>query len=410
MLYTLFLDAALNQKRESKYQICHLLTAKNENSNSVLHISNHPMLIMADERKLDLLQPPLCLAIILRKWRLYGRRFYYFQLAYYLLFLAAVTTYVLTSPSPVQNPELFNCPAFFHDYPPPNMTKQLIAENRGINNISCISVIVLFCKRVLLYLGNQEFRIRSIQMISNRKDFDMSKIGELAFFFFDAMVYILSLYIASHNFSSFTVEDFYLTMAVRSCAQWQFSAFTITFAWLNLLTYMRLLYGIGKHIILFQDVLTTILSVVLVFAIQLIAFFFGFHIVFSNNDNFSTPQDALLKNMIMWSGEFDYTDIFFKDLPPQGFGEDWDTGHQSVPFPGLTYIIFVYFFLGLSLVALNVLVGLTVDDIWNFLENAVLHKLKMILKYILQIEHTSVHKKKKGTGNGHQTNYTTSKL
>ena len=232
-------------------------------------------------------------------------------------------------------------------------------------------------------------------MISNCKDFDMSKIGELAFFFFDAMVYILSLYIASHNFSSFTVEDFYLTMAVRSCAQWQFSAFTITFAWLNLLTYMRLLYGIGKHIILFQDVLTTILSVVLVFAIQLIAFFFGFHIVFSNNDNFSTPQDALLKNMIMWSGEFDYTDIFFKDLPPQGFGEDWDTGHQSVPFPGLTYIIFVYFFLGLSLVALNVLVGLTVDDIRNFLKNADLRKLKMILKYILQIERTSVHSTKR---------------
>ena len=81
---------------------------------------------MADERKLDLLQHPFCLAIILRKWGLYGRRFYYFQLAYYLLFLAAVTTYVLTSPSPVQNSELFNCTAFFHAYPPPNMTTPLM--------------------------------------------------------------------------------------------------------------------------------------------------------------------------------------------------------------------------------------------------------------------------------------------
>ena len=55
-------------------------------------ISNHPMMIMADKRKLDLLQHPLCLAIILRKWRLYGRWPYYFQLAYYLLQLSPHTS------------------------------------------------------------------------------------------------------------------------------------------------------------------------------------------------------------------------------------------------------------------------------------------------------------------------------
>ena len=46
-------------------------------------ISNHPMMIMVDERKLELLQHPLCLSIIQRKWNLNGRRSYYFQLAYY---------------------------------------------------------------------------------------------------------------------------------------------------------------------------------------------------------------------------------------------------------------------------------------------------------------------------------------
>ena len=62
-------------------------------------ISNHPMMIMVDERKLELLQHSLCLSIIQRKWNLNGRRSYYFQLAYYLLFLTAITSYVLTSPS-----------------------------------------------------------------------------------------------------------------------------------------------------------------------------------------------------------------------------------------------------------------------------------------------------------------------
>ena len=356
-------------------------------------ISNHPMMIMVDERKLDLLQHPLCLAIIMRKWRLYGRMFYYFQLAYYLLFLVAVTTYVLTSHSPVQNPGLFNCTAFFYDYLPPNITSPelLISENSGWNDFSRISIMVLFSIRVILYFGNQEFRTHSFQMIS--EEFDMRQIAEMSVVFFDAIVYILSLYIALHNFSNFTNEDISITLAVRSCAQWQFSAITITFAWLNLLTYMTLLYGIGKYIILFQDVLTSFVSVAMVFTIQLVAFALGFHILLSNNDNFGTPQDALLKTLIMWSGEFDFADIFFEDIPPDGFGPLWDTGHETVPFPGLTYSMFVIFFLALSIVAINVLVGLTVDDIRNFLENADLRKLKMILKYILQMERTFLQKR-----------------
>ena len=41
----------------------------------VVDIYNHPMMIMAEERKVDLLQHPVCLAIILKKWAMYGRRY-----------------------------------------------------------------------------------------------------------------------------------------------------------------------------------------------------------------------------------------------------------------------------------------------------------------------------------------------
>ena len=103
----------------------------------------------------------------------------------------------------------------------------------------------------------------------------------------------------------------------------------------------------------------------------------------------------MLKTMIMMSGELDYADIFFQGLPPQGFGTDWDPGHRTVPFPALTYIMFIVFFLLLSLVALNVLVGLTVDDIRKFLENADLNKLTMKIKYTLEMERNYIEKTKK---------------
>ena len=55
-------------------------------------------------------------------------------------------------------------------------------------------------------------------------------------------------------------------------------------------------------------------------------------------------------------------------------------------FPFITYTTFLVFFFLVSIVALNVLVGLTVDDIRNFLENADLRKLTMRLKFIMEME------------------------
>merc|ERR1711892_588954 len=74
----------------------------------------------------------------------------------------------------------------------------------------------------------------------------------------------------------------------------------------------------------------------------------------------------------MMSGEFDYGSIFLEN--------------GKVPFPTVTYFMSVVFFLLLSIVTLNLLVGLTVDDIQTFLDEADLKNLKLKLKFVLGIE------------------------
>ena len=149
---------------------------------------------------------------------------------------------------------------------------------------------------------------------------------------------------------------------------------------------------VGKYIILFQDVILTFLSVSIVFVIMIIGFAFGFHILLSSREEFKTPYDALLKSFMMMSGEIDYSEIFFMANPPKGFGEGWDQGHEMVTFPVITYAMFLVFLFLVSIVAINVLVGLTVDDIRNFLENADLSKLRMRLKFILMMERLTMKK------------------
>ena len=50
-----------------------------------------------------------------------------------------------------------------------------------------------------------------------------------------------------------------------------------------------------------------------------------------------------------------------------------------VPFPFMTYLLFVFFFIIMSIIIINLLVGLTVDDIKGFLDNAALTKIAMMV-------------------------------
>ena len=95
----------------------------------------------------------------------------------------------------------------------------------------------------------------------------------------------------------------------------------------------------------------------------------------------------------MISGEIEYGSIFFKDKPPLGFGDGpdgWDQDWEQVPFPFVTYTMFIAFVIAVTFLAFNVLVGLTVDDIRNFLGNADLRKLCMRLEFIRQMEQVGI--------------------
>ena len=104
----------------------------------------------------------------------------------------------------------------------------------------------------------------------------------------------------------------------------------------------------------------TILVIVFIFVL---AFALGFHVLLKHEKVFGTTQDALLKTLVMMSGELEYPTIFFD--------------YGKVPFPGVTYTIFVIFFLLISIVTLNLLVGLTVDDIKASLDQAEIRNLTL---------------------------------
>ena len=352
-------------------------------------ISNHPLMIMKEEQRVDLLQHPVCLALILKKWNSYGYIIYYSNLLLYAIFLYALNFYVLTSPSPVQNAWLFNCSNYFGEViPPPANLNQTFEDwisdqtesNSWENDFHRIVVIVLFGIRVFIFLFYKEYsrilsKLQQIDVEWNR-NFAIQLVNSVPLvFIFDILVYGLSAYVAIHNFSYISDEGNSIRIDVRSCGQWQVMAVTITLAWLNFLLYMRLLYGVGKYIILFRDILSIFWVLTFVFSFIVAGFAFGFHLLLSNQDYFALMPDAILKTMLMMLGEYDFADIFLKS-----------DGREVLPFPAPTYAMFIFFFALVSILSLNVLVGLTVEDIRRYLENADLMALSMKLEYTLNIQ------------------------
>ena len=204
-------------------------------------------------------------------------------------------------------------------------------------------------------------------------------------FVFDFLVYLLAVITASKGFDNFPLDETFLLDPERSriletyikpCWVWKMLAFVITLGWINLLCYLRQIY-LGKYIIILNDIIYTFVSFVTIFAIFIISFTFGFHVLlYSQGDfqEFMTFKDSFMKTMIMMSGEFDYGGIFYPD------------GAPGPPFPNFTYAFFIIFFILLALILLNLLVGLSVSDVTNFVELAELKKMSLRLKFVLDTE------------------------
>ena len=60
-----------------------------------ISMENHPLMIMVEEKQKQLLRHPLCLSLLRRKWKRFGRCIFYSQFCLYVLFLISITGYIL---------------------------------------------------------------------------------------------------------------------------------------------------------------------------------------------------------------------------------------------------------------------------------------------------------------------------
>jgi len=272
---------------------------------------NHPFIIALDAEHHSLLEHPLARQLLLRKWKLYRPFFYLTRILTFLLILV-ITFYVLIIPAPNSKSST--------NLLSPLMKKCLLPTRWIIIILSGMNLFKIILE-ILLYRG---LRVPFAQLF-----------GIISF-----LTSILA-FIPYNN----TTEMIYW--------QWQLAAFSTLFQWFNTAFILRSVPFIGNFIVMFQSILINFLSLIFVILPLIIAFTIGTKMLFFNHSSFLTSLVSMHKLSAMIIGEFDYETLFF-----------------SKPVFKAAALLFIPFIVIMTIVFMNLLLGLTVGDIKTCMENA----------------------------------------
>ena len=168
---------------------------------------------------------------------------------------------------------------------------------------------------------------------------------------------------------------------IRTDSQWQLGIVALGLSWATLILFIRKFPRFGIYVLMFTTIIKTMIDFALVFILFILGFAFCFQCLYSNQDAFADPWNSVVKTLVMMIGEMDFGDTFYPDE------EDFNS---EIFYSNLSYVTFVIFCIVMSIVVMNLLVGLAVDDISEVRKTAQLKRLGMLVKLSLETEFNSL--------------------
>ncbi|EFN68830.1 Transient receptor potential channel pyrexia [Camponotus floridanus] len=155
--------------------------------------------------------------------------------------------------------------------------------------------------------------------------------------------------------------------------QWQHhvAALGILLAWIELMIVLGYLPMFGLYVQIFTRVFINFFKYFAIYFCLIIGFSLSFCVLHGNYKSFADPLLSMLKIIIMMSGELEFEDAFFdKDLK----------------YPGTAYFILFCFVILVTVILMNLMVGLAVSDIQELRRRAGLERLVRHAEVIARFE------------------------
>ena len=136
----------------------------------------------------------------------------------------------------------------------------------------------------------------------------------------------------------------------------EFAAVSIFLAWIDLVLLLGSIPSVGIYVYMFTNVSKTLMFFILIYSPALMAFALCFHVLLPKEIRaFQNPWKSSLKILAMMIGEFEYEGTFMTT------DTDTDSTSNSTSII-LAQVISVFFLCFASIVIMNLLVGLTVNE------------------------------------------------
>ncbi|XP_065335721.1 transient receptor potential channel pyrexia-like [Cloeon dipterum] len=330
----------------------------------------------------ELMQHPLCQAFLHIKWK-EVRMFYFLRLLYYFVFLLCISIYV--------NFLSCGCSEFIAI---PRQGNNDCAKSTYIPNI----VLKFICKYLI-----------SLSILEALRKL----YGLIAFCVAPTSVSIkksLAIYVKQKD----NWLEWICLICITICATLTVSskhayvliyigATAVLSGWFNLMILIGQHPYFGAYVEMYTCVLKEMSKLLMAYCCMLIGFAISFHVLFeSKAESFSSIGKSLVKILVMMTGELEFEDLFEKSENKTAETDSSSSIVVRFQYPNketaknlamdtvdvevLAYIIFVVFLLLVTVVLMNLLVGIAVHDIHGLRASAVVSRLQQQANLIGYIE------------------------
>lgn len=299
----------------------------------------------------DILEHPLCQAFLYVKWEKI-RKYYIARVLLYLALVLSLTGYVLTAIGQECNKE-----------PKEGMTESKIACNKTSTfyylKHSEISVSVMWYCLIFFTICETIRKVYTFTGFATTKQYLRRIENVIEWFVLIGCAAVEYIFRQRIGF-------------------WQknVSAFVVLFAWINLMLVMGQLPVLGSYVAMYMKIQKEFAKLFVAYACLIIGFTFSFCIIFSGRLNFENPAYGFIQAVAIMIGNVDVPGVLLT--------------YESIGVSAcLSFLMFMLF---VTIILMNLLVGIAVRDIQGLEKTAGLSKLVHQTKFMSSIETSLLNK------------------
>lgn len=314
-----------------------------------------------EEGQYELLQHPLCQAFLFLKWRKI-RKYYLMRLVSLGLFIIFYTLYVMS----VLSHNCYN-EARLQSIRNRTDTQACLLDNSTLANFVQTQQTVVDVQRVMKTILCLFYMITVVE--------GFLKISEMA-----GYLYVHQYFLDFSNLSEWLVVvsvpcisvSFYVS---EHTYYWQnhIGAFCVLCAWTNFMVKVGQLPWFDTYVAMYTKVQREFAKLLMAYICLLIGFSVSLCVVFPSSEWFGNPLIGFVKVLVMMAGELDISML-----------KDHD--HSPITTKLSAYIVYMALLIFVSIILMNLLVGIAVHDIQGLKKTAGLSKVRCQIKLIYYIE------------------------